>query len=63
MLQTAGNWAAIALVGGFGLLWTGVVLFAVEPTPGWVRAIQALFGMLLAGWATQRATAMLRRTA
>ncbi|GAA2368559.1 hypothetical protein GCM10010404_23840 [Nonomuraea africana] len=39
------------------------MLFAVEPTPGWVRAIQALFGMLLAGWATQRATAMLRRTA
>ncbi|MEU4722796.1 hypothetical protein AB0G06_24550 [Nonomuraea dietziae] len=40
-----------------------MVLFAVEPTPDWVRTAQVAFGVLLAGWAAYKATSMLRRTA
>ncbi|MEV4061468.1 hypothetical protein [Nonomuraea dietziae] len=63
MWQKVGNWAAVALVGGFSLLWTGVVLFAVEPSPDWVRVTQVAFGVLLAGWAAHKTSSMLRRTA
>jgi hypothetical protein len=61
MLQRGLNWAAVALVGGFGVLWIGVVIFAALSTPLWIRVVQVAFGIFLAGWATQRAVRLLRR--
>ncbi|MEV0587319.1 hypothetical protein [Nonomuraea sp. NPDC050310] len=54
------NWAAIALVGGFGLIWLGVVLFATDTAGMWVRLAQAAFGLFLAGWAVQKTMVMIR---
>ncbi|MFI6396399.1 hypothetical protein ACIBHY_22605 [Nonomuraea sp. NPDC050547] len=54
------NWAAIVLVGGFGLMWLGVVLYAADASTPWMRFAQAAFGLLLAGWSVQKATVMIR---
>ncbi|WP_327089627.1 hypothetical protein OIE66_03110 [Nonomuraea sp. NBC_01738] len=54
------NWAAIILVGGFGLMWLGVVIFATDVTAIWVRVAQVAFGVLLAGWAVQKTALMVR---
>lgn len=58
MWQRGLNWAAIVLVGGFGLMWLGVVIFAIDSTAAWVRIVQAAFGLLLAGWALQKTASM-----
>lgn len=60
MWQRWGNWAAIALVGGFGLVWVGVVIFAIEATPTWVRLAQTAFGVMLTGWAGHKAVGLVR---
>jgi hypothetical protein len=48
------NWAAVTLVGVFGVLWLGVVVFAATATAGWMRAGQAVFSICLIGWAIRR---------
>ncbi len=60
MWQRGFNWAAIVLVGGFGLMWLGVVIYAADASAPWARVAQAVFGVLLAGWAVQKATVMIR---
>jgi hypothetical protein len=60
MWQRGLNWAAIVLVGGFGLMWLGVVIYVADTSTLWMRLAQAAFGLLLAGWAVQRATVMMR---
>ncbi|GAA0950560.1 hypothetical protein GCM10009560_70190 [Nonomuraea longicatena] len=60
MWQRGLNWAAIVLVGGFGLMWLGVVIYVADTSAPWMRLAQAAFGLLLAGWAVQRATVMMR---
>ncbi|MBB5081085.1 hypothetical protein [Nonomuraea endophytica] len=60
MWQRGLNWAAIVLVGGFGLMWLGVVLYATDASTPWIRFAQAAFGLLLAGWSVQKATVMIR---
>ncbi|SDG95162.1 hypothetical protein SAMN05421505_109228 [Sinosporangium album] len=61
MWQRGLNWAAIALVGGFGFLWLGVVLFAAVDSAPVARLAQGAFGMVLMAWALYKATFMLRR--
>lgn len=60
MWQRGLNWAAIVLVGGFAIIWLGVVIFATETASVWVRVAQAAFGLLLAGWAVQKTALMIR---
>ncbi|WP_084965991.1 hypothetical protein [Thermoactinospora rubra] len=54
------NWAAIALVGSFALIWLGVVIFAADASAMWVRLAEGAFALFLAGWAVQKAVLMLR---
>ncbi|MBF8191585.1 hypothetical protein ITP53_39015 [Nonomuraea sp. K274] len=61
MWQRGLNWAAILLVGIFALLWVGVTIYADQSSPLWMRIIQVVFGLLLLGWATQKAIALIRR--
>lgn len=61
MWQRGLNWVAIALVGCFGVTWTGVVLFADDTSTPWIKVAQTLFGILLTGWAVQKATVMVGR--
>ncbi|MFD1940339.1 hypothetical protein ACFSKW_53660 [Nonomuraea mangrovi] len=61
MWRTATDWAALALVTGFAVLWTGVVVFAADTTPAWIRAAQVLFGVLLAGWSVHKARSLRAR--
>lgn len=59
MWQRRLNWAAVALVGIFGLMWVGVVIYADQNSSLWMRVVQVAFGVLLLGWAVQRAVMML----
>jgi hypothetical protein len=54
------NWAAIILVGIFGLMWVGVVVYADRTSALWMRVAQVVFGLLLFGWAVAKAVAMFR---
>ncbi|MEW9553415.1 hypothetical protein [Nonomuraea sp. NPDC050783] len=58
MWQRGLNWAATLLVGTFGLLWVGVVVFA-DDSPPWMRVTQIVFGILLVGWAVQKAVTLI----
>ncbi|MED7929883.1 hypothetical protein SMD20_36995 [Nonomuraea sp. LP-02] len=58
MWQRRLNWAAILLVGIFGLLWAGVVLYA-DDSPPWMHVAQVVFGILLIGWAVHKAVALM----
>ncbi|MGP3964536.1 hypothetical protein ACTWPT_52120 [Nonomuraea sp. 3N208] len=53
------NWAAIILVGIFGLMCVGVVIYADEFSAPWMRIAQVVFGLLLLGWSVQKAIAMI----
>ncbi|WP_239130388.1 hypothetical protein [Sinosporangium siamense] len=55
------NWAAIALVGGFGFLWLGVVVFAAVDSTAVARLAQGAFGIILMSWALHKTALMLRR--
>jgi hypothetical protein len=58
MWQRGLNWAAIVLVGGFGLTWLGAVMYADGATALWIRVVEAAFGLLLIGWAVHKAALM-----
>ncbi|MGN9846643.1 hypothetical protein ACTMTI_51935 [Nonomuraea sp. H19] len=59
MWQRGLNWAAIALVGIFGLMWVGIVIYADHFSALWMRIAQVVFGFLLFGWAVQKAIWMI----
>jgi hypothetical protein len=59
MWQRGLNWAAILLVGTFGLMWVGVVIYADSISAPWLRIAQILFGILLLGWAVHKAALMI----
>jgi hypothetical protein len=58
MWQRSLNWAAVLLVGIFGLMWVGVVVYADELSAPWMRIAQVVFGTLLIGWAVLKAVSM-----
>ncbi|GGS64698.1 hypothetical protein GCM10010156_24510 [Planobispora rosea] len=62
MWQRGMNWAATSLVGVFGLLWLGVVVFAAVDASMWSRLGQGGFSTFLMGWACYKAGLLLRRT-
>ncbi|WP_276617389.1 hypothetical protein [Nonomuraea zeae] len=39
-------------------MWVGVVVYADETSATWMRIAQIIFGILLAGWALQKAISM-----
>jgi hypothetical protein len=55
MWQRGLNWLAIILVGLFGLMWVGIVIYADQSSSLWMRVVQVVFGLLLLGWAVQKA--------
>ncbi len=55
MWQRGLNWLAIILVGLFGLMWVGIVIYADPGSSLWMRVVQVVFGLLLLGWAVQKA--------
>ncbi|TMR94293.1 hypothetical protein [Nonomuraea basaltis] len=58
MWQQLLNWVAIIMVGIFGLMWVGVVIYADDSAP-WMRIAQVVFGLLLLGWAVRKAVVMI----
>ncbi|MDF2711172.1 MAG: hypothetical protein K0R62_6824 [Nonomuraea muscovyensis] len=58
MWQRGLNWAAVVLVGVFGLMWLGVVMYADGATPLWLRVGEAVFGVFLTGWAVRKTAVM-----
>ena len=57
------NWAAVALVAVFGLLWLGVVVFAATSTSEWLRAAQVAFSLVLIGWAVRKSLVLIKQLA
>ncbi|MEV4117130.1 hypothetical protein [Nonomuraea sp. NPDC049695] len=62
MWQRGLNWAAVALVGIFGLMWVGVVVYADQGSSLPMRIVQVVFGLVLFGWAGYKAFSMVSRT-
>ncbi len=54
------DWGAATLVGSFGVLWVGVVVFAVAEGPMWTRLGQGGFGTFLIGWSLYKTYLLLR---
>ncbi len=46
------------MVGIFGLMWVGIVVYADQGSSLWMRAVQIVFGLLLTGWAVHKAIRM-----
>jgi len=61
MLQRGLNWAAVVLVGVFGLMWVGIVVYADLASPMWMRIVQVVFGVLLFAWAVRKAFLLISR--
>jgi hypothetical protein len=61
MWQRGLNWAAILLVGGFGLMWLGVAFYADDTSATWVRVFQLAFGVALAAWAVRKTGQMITK--
>ncbi|WP_344480307.1 hypothetical protein [Nonomuraea monospora] len=49
------------MVGIFGLMWVGIVIYADQGSPFWMRVVQVIFGLLLLAWAVGKAARMLSR--
>ncbi|GAA4927394.1 hypothetical protein HD597_011733 [Nonomuraea thailandensis] len=58
MWQRGLNWTAIVMVGIFGLMWVGIVIYADKGSPLWMRIVQVIFGLLLMTWAVRKAVRM-----
>ncbi|GAA3105261.1 hypothetical protein [Streptosporangium carneum] len=54
------DWGATTLVGVFGVLWSGVVVFAAAEGTMWTRLGQGAFGAFLIGWSLYKAAVLLR---
>ncbi|MEV4567120.1 hypothetical protein AB0K12_25415 [Nonomuraea sp. NPDC049419] len=50
---------AVVLVGLFGLMWVGIVIYADQGSPGWMRVVQIVFGVFLLGWAVRKTYLMI----
>ncbi|MEU4836172.1 hypothetical protein [Streptosporangium sp. NPDC023615] len=61
MLQRGLNWAAATLVGVFGFVWTGVVMFAAVETATWAWIGQLSFGLFLICWGSYKVSTLVRR--
>jgi hypothetical protein len=61
MWQRWFNWAAIVLVGGFSLVWLGVVIYVNDSSTFWMRAFQLAFGVALAAWTVRKTTLMITK--
>ncbi|MFB4291817.1 hypothetical protein ACBI99_29490 [Nonomuraea sp. ATR24] len=59
MWQRGMNWAAIAFVGTFSVMWLGVVVYADVASAFWTRAGQVVFALFLLGWAGWKAAIMI----
>ena len=61
MWQRWFNWAAIVLVGGFSLMWLGVIIYVNDTSTLWMRVFQLAFGAALAAWAVRKTTLMITK--
>lgn len=61
MWQRWFNWAAIVLVGGFSLVWLGVVIYVNDSSTFWMRVFQLAFGVALAAWTVRKTTLMITK--
>ncbi|UBU12156.1 hypothetical protein [Nonomuraea gerenzanensis] len=62
MWQRGLNWTAIVVVGIFGLMWVGIVIYADQGSPLWMRVVQVIFGLMLLAWAVRKALHLAGRT-
>ncbi|MGR6914777.1 hypothetical protein ACU635_11060 [[Actinomadura] parvosata] len=53
------NWTAIVVVGIFGLMWVGIVIYADQGSPLWMRIVQVIFGLFLLAWSVRKAVTLL----
>ncbi|MGP4095952.1 hypothetical protein [Nonomuraea sp. KM90] len=42
-------------------MWVGIVIYADHGSSLWMRIVQVVFGLLLLGWAVQRAVRMVSK--
>jgi len=61
MWQRGMNWAAIVIVGTFGLMWLGIVIYADVNSGFWLRFAQAALALVLLGWAVRKAAVMISK--
>lgn len=61
MWQRWFNWAAIVLVGGFSLVWLGVMIYVNDTSTFWMRVFQLAFGVGLAAWTVRKTTLMITK--
>ncbi|MEV0823229.1 hypothetical protein ACWDA3_18245 [Nonomuraea rubra] len=61
MWQRGLNWTAIVVVGIFGLMWVGIVIYADKGSPLWMRIVQVIFGLLLLAWSVRKTVHMLSK--
>lgn len=59
MWQRRMNWAAIALVAAFSVMWLGVVVYAEVASAFWLRAVQVVTALSLLGWAVWKAALLI----
>ncbi|NJP96868.1 hypothetical protein HCN51_46865 [Nonomuraea sp. FMUSA5-5] len=59
MWQRGMNWTAIVVVGIFGVMWVGIVIYADQGSPLWMRIVQVIFGLFLLAWSVRKAVTLL----
>ncbi|WP_230465807.1 hypothetical protein [[Actinomadura] parvosata] len=55
------NWTAIVVVGIFGVMWVGIVIYADQGSPLWMRIVQVIFGLFLLAWSVRKAVTLLSK--
>ncbi|AQZ68923.1 hypothetical protein BKM31_52330 [[Actinomadura] parvosata subsp. kistnae] len=61
MWQRGMNWTAIVVVGIFGVMWVGIVIYADQGSPLWMRIVQVIFGLFLLAWSVRKAVTLLSK--